>query len=71
VIKKALRIEVQNGSIPRPYLELQIEPGEVNVVANSSPSDEIKKTYLKFDEYEFVELCKEYLKIVAQHDKNE
>lgn len=53
-------IRLQNGCIPRPYIELRIDPGEVFITAN--------KTYLKFDEHEFVEFCKEYLCIVDEYN---
>jgi len=67
MIRKALRIECQNGAHPLPYLELQIEPGEVTVVANSNKGEE--NIFLKFDEHEFIELCKEYICIVDEYKK--
>jgi hypothetical protein len=69
MIIRTIRLEVQNGCIPRPYIELRIDPGEVSVIANSAPPDEINKTYLKFDEHEFVEFCREYICIVDEHKK--
>lgn len=34
MIIKTIRLEVQNGCIPCPYIELRIDPGEVFITAN-------------------------------------
>jgi hypothetical protein len=65
MITQRLRIEEQNSSIPRPYLEFQIEPGETIVVAKSNNADDV---FLKFDENEFIDFCEKYLEIVKKNN---
>ena len=71
MISKRLRLEQENGCIPKSYIEIQIShDGGASVVAHDSIKNE--EIPLKFDEHEFVNFCEEYLKIVRDEgNKNE